>query len=379
MNDEPGDQQLIRRINRSLLLRLMHAQPGLSRAQLASASGLTKSTVSLLARELLEEGWAREAAAPVASGMGRPATPLFINADARALVGIEMAVGCTRVVGLSLGGELVCSEEQSCDRTDDAATRCSDAALLARRVARSLAAQGLTLSGIGIGVPGAVDDASGMVRVAPNLGWRNLDLLPMLAHALADAGLPALPLHLSNDAHAAALGECAFGGSDADAPLVFMSCDVGVGAGVALSDGVFGGAQGMAGEIGHTVIEIGGPRCACGRRGCAEVFLGEQALQGQRSMARAGSYLGAVLQNLWVAFNPRRIVLGGSSGVRHADLRSAAQATLQAYGDSAGLMPPDVQPARHGLLAPAVGAAALVLHHQLRPMRTGGGDGLRRR
>jgi len=363
-----GDQQLIKRINRSLLLRLMRARPGLSRAQLAGASGLTKSTVSLLARELLDEGWAREAASPVAAGLGRPATPLFINAEVRALIGIEIGVACVRVVGVSLLGTLLGNEEAASGADSDTRARCRQAALLARRVERSLAERGLMLSGIGVGVPGAVDDASGIVRFAPNLGWRDLDLLPILAEAFADAGLPEVPIHLRNEAHVAALGEYEFGGIEGDGPLVFVSCDVGVGAGVILDDGLFGGAQGMAGEIGHTVIQIDGPLCSCGRRGCAEAFLGERALAGRGAMERAGTYLGVLLQNLWVAFNPRRIVLGGSSCVRNPTLLDAARATLAAYGESAGIPPPEVQAARDGLLAPAVGAAALTLHSELRPL-----------
>jgi len=364
-----GDQQLIKRINRSLLLRLMRARPGLSRAQLASASGLTKSTVSLLARELLDEGWAREAATPVTAGLGRPATPLFINADVRALIGIEIAVGCVRVVGVSLLGALLCSEESESPEGSDTRARCRQAAKLARRVERALATRGLVVSGIGVGVPGAVDDVTGIVRFAPNLGWRDLDLLPMLVDALADAGLPAVPVHLRNEAHVAALGEYEFGGSEGEGPLVFVSCDVGVGAGVVLDDGLFGGAQGMAGEIGHTVVEIDGPRCSCGRRGCAEAFVGSRALAGPGGIDRAGAYLGVLLQNLWVAFNPRRIVLGGSSCVRHPALLDAARATLARYGDSAGIAPPGLHAARDGLLAPAVGAAALTLHSELRPLR----------
>ena len=86
-------------------------------------------------------------------------------------------------------------------------------------------------------------------------------------------------------------------------------------------------------------------------------------------MDRAGTVLGVLLQNLWVAFNPRRIVVGGSSCVRHPELLDAARATLAGYGESAGIAPPEVQAARDGLLAPAVGAAALTLHSELRPLR----------
>ena len=83
-----GDQQLVKRMNRSVLLRLLRAQPGLSRARLAGESGLTKSTVSLLVRELIDEGWLSEAGATVADGLGRPSTPLQIDVGVRALMGV---------------------------------------------------------------------------------------------------------------------------------------------------------------------------------------------------------------------------------------------------------------------------------------------------
>ena len=103
-----GDQQLLKRINRSVLLRLLQRQPGLSRARLSQHSGLTKSTVSALVRELLDENWLSEASAPVASdGMGRPSTPLRFNEDVRVLIGVEVEVECLRVVCVSLTGVVI--------------------------------------------------------------------------------------------------------------------------------------------------------------------------------------------------------------------------------------------------------------------------------
>jgi len=375
-----GDQHLVKRINRSVLLRLTRARPGLSRAQLAEASGLTKSTVSLLTRDLLNEGWLREAGSAVASGLGRPSTPLFIDAEARALIGVEIAVEWVRVVGVSLLGEVLCThEEASLGHAPGA--MCTQAAALVARVHQVLAQRGLQVSGIGVGVPGAISEATGRVRFAPNLGWRELDLLPLLARALSAAGLPAVPVHLQNEADVAALGEYEFSEGANTGPLIFVSCDVGVGAGIVLNDRLFTGAHGMAGEIGHTVLQIDGPLCSCGRRGCAEAFFGSRALArphvGSRAlsrpqaMARAGASFGVLLQNLWMAFDPSCIVVGGSSSVRHPALLQHALATLAQYSASAGIALPTVRAARYGLQAAAVGAAALVLHRQLRPLHGG--------
>ncbi|MBO9515579.1 MAG: ROK family transcriptional regulator [Variovorax sp.] len=366
-----GDQQLVRRINRSVLLRLVRAQPGLSRARLAAESGLTKSTVGLLVRELLDEGWLGEAGAPVTDGLGRPSTPLQINVGVRALIGVEINIGIVRVVCVSLQGDVLHADAAQLHDHAPAAV----CAQVARRVAaahRALLASGLRLAGIGVGLPGTVHDATGVVRFAPNLGWRDVNLLPGLTEALAAEGVPEVALQLQNDADAAVLGEFEFAGGEGEDPLIFVSCDVGVGAGIVLNDRLFTGAQGMAGEIGHTVLQVDGPRCSCGRRGCAEAFISSRALEQAGGDTRhAAGYLGVLLQNLWMTFEPRAIVVGGKSCETHPALLGGAIETVRRYAASAGLAPPEIRPPRHGAWTPAVGAAAMVLHEYLRPLGSG--------
>lgn len=363
-----GDQQLVKRINRSVLLRLLRAQPGLSRARLAAESGLTKSTVSLLVRELLDDGWLDEAGAPVVDGLGRPSTPLRIHVGVRALIGVEIAIEVVRVVCVSLQGELLHTEAQPLD--DHAPTVvCAQVARMVANAHAHLVAAGLRNSGIGVGVPGAVDDASGVVRFAPNLGWRNVSLLPGLTEALAGMGLADVAVQLQNDADAAALGEFEFSDGEGEDPLIFVSCDVGVGAGIVLNDRLFIGARGLAGEIGHTILQIDGPRCSCGRKGCAEAFLGSRVLdRSDGDRERAAGFLGVLLQNLWVTFEPRAIVVGGKSCEAHPEFLPGAIETVRRYAQSAGMPPPVVRAARYGAWAPAVGAAALALHEYLRPL-----------
>ncbi|OUL98275.1 ROK family transcriptional regulator [Variovorax sp. JS1663] len=363
-----GDQQLVKRINRSVLLRLLRARPGLSRARLAAESGLTKSTVSLLVRELLEDGWLLEAGAAVADGLGRPSIPLRIHAGLRALTGVEIAVETLRVVCVSLMGELLHAEAQPLASQSPRAV-CGQAARMVAAAHKAIGALGLRPSGIGVGVPGAVDDASGQVRFAPNLGWRQVSLLPDLVAALAAEGVAQLPVQLQNDADAAALGEYEFAGGESEDPLVFVSCDVGVGAGVVLNDRLFTGAHGMAGEIGHTILQVDGPLCSCGRRGCAEAFLGSRVLgSGRADAMRGAAFLGVLLQNLWVTFEPRAMVVGGQSCFEHPGLLPEAIETVNRYAQSAGMRPPVVRAARYGEWASAVGAAALALHEYLRPL-----------
>ncbi|MCI5069473.1 ROK family transcriptional regulator [Acidovorax sp.] len=367
MKKTTGDQQLVKRINRSVLLRLLRQRKSLSRAQLANESGLTKSTVSLLVRELIDEGWIEETGLAAAQGLGRPSTPLRLHGTRRAMVGAEIAVESLRVVGVSLIGEVLWSAEEPLDDHAPEAVARQVAALLVR-AQRELAAQQVLVSGIGIGLPGAFDEGSGTVRFAPNLGWRDVAFLPLITRALAEAGSPPMAVHVQNEADTAALSEYEFAGGEATDSLIFVTCGVGVGAGIVLNDRLFTGLQGMAGEIGHSILQIDGLPCSCGRRGCAETFLGARALARQAEPGRGGVYLGVVLQNLWTTFNPGALVVGGPSCESYPDIVPTARQTLEGYAASAGVAAPTVRTARYGLLASAVGAAALVLHHELRPM-----------
>lgn len=362
-----GDQQLVKRINRSVVLRLLRSQGGLSRAQLAAASGLTKSTVSLLVRELLEEGWLTERRTSAAQGMGRPSTPLFIDDSGRAMVGVELAVEALRVVAVSLTGDVLMADEEPMVSMEPA-TVCRQLAKMVAHTHARLARDGRQLSGVGVGVPGAIDQSTGLLRLAPNLGWRELDLLPLITEALRREAVPHVVLHLQNDADAAALSEYEFADEEIKDSLIFVACGVGVGAGIVLNDRLYTGTQGMAGEIGHSILQIDGAMCSCGRRGCVETFFGAKALARMSDPSQGGRYLGIVLQNLWTVFNPGTLVVGGPSYDRHPAMLKVAVDTLREYAAFVGMDPPTVRPARYGLMASAVGAAAMVLHHDLRPL-----------
>lgn len=366
-----GDQQLLKRINRSVLLRLMRSESGLSRADLSRKSGLTKSTVSSLVRELIAERWMAEAQAPVAvEGMGRPSTPLQLDAATRVLMGVEIAVEYLRVVCVSLTGDVV-SSAQAPLLSNLPSRVCQQTAELVFEQCQQLAVKKLLLSGVGVCLPGAINEEAGMVRFAPNLAWREVPFLSMITVAFAHIGVPSVPVHLQNDADAAALSEYEFSTNEGEDPLIFVSCDVGVGAGIILNDRLFVGAIGMAGEIGHTILQIDGPLCSCGRRGCAETFIGARALKDAKNTDLAGKYLGVLIQNLDVLFNPRTIVLGGQSCVNNPEMIDKAISTLVSYSKLADMPLTAVRPARYGLLAAAVGSAALVWHRFLRPMPVG--------
>ncbi|HEY8907141.1 MAG TPA: ROK family transcriptional regulator [Rhodoferax sp.] len=363
-----GDQQLVKRINRSVLLRLLRIQPGQSRAQLAQKSGLTKSTVSLLVRELIDENWLTESDAVNATGAGRPFTPLQIDGRTRALVGVEVAVDVMRVACVSLVGKILWSTEEPLQGQQPIEV-CQQIAGVVARAHELLLSWGLQLTGLGVGLPGAFDETTGKVNFAANLGWWDVDFLPLFTHALEKVNLPPMPVYVQNEADTAALSEYEFVEGHVSDSVIFVTCDVGVGAGIVLNDRLFTGQYGGAGEIGHGILQIDGPLCSCGRHGCAEAFFGSHALEKLVDPLTGGKYLGVVLANLWTTFDPSVLIVGGPSCARYPGLIAKAQETLTAYATSARMPAPPVRPARYGLLASAVGAAALVLHRQLRPLQ----------
>jgi glucokinase len=126
--------------------------------------------------------------------------------------------------------------------------------------------------GVGIGVPGPLDIARGMVLLTPNLGWVNFPLRERLATAL---GLPAV---LDNDANCAILGETWLGAARGARFAIGMTIGTGIGGGIVLEGRLHHGAADCAGEIGHITIEMNGRRCGCGNYGCLEAYASGPAI-----------------------------------------------------------------------------------------------------
>lgn len=386
-----GSQQLLKVINRMALVRHLCANPGLSRADLAASVGLTKSTVSLLVRELVNEGWLVEREVVATGDLGRRPTPLFIDPERLLLLGAEVGIESVRVVATSLTGEVkACSvANYGASRTAKSCIGTLATALL--KVRKQLDASQQTL-GIGVGLPGGVNEARGVLHFAPNLGWRDVPFGALLAEKLQDTPLAGVPLLIQNEADVAALGELEFNPSTGSDPLLYVSINQGLGAGVIVGDRLLTGSRGFAGEVGHMVLQLNGPRCSCGRRGCAEALIATRAMLGSgedvvalRSLSEvrshlvdedaetlkavnsAGRYLGVLLQNLATAYDPGTIVLGGAVVELGEPFLQPAQDTLNDYAAAASLPPPTVRTSRYGANAVAVGAAALARYRLTRP------------
>ncbi|GLY06247.1 MULTISPECIES: ROK family transcriptional regulator [Actinoplanes] len=372
----------------ALALRCVAEQSGeISRAGIAAGTGLNRSTASSLIDELIGGGLVREVGSTARTRAGRPGTALALRPDGPAGLGIDVNVDYTAVCVVDLTGKVrykhVVAEDQRGHGTREILDRVDRLARGARQAAE---ADGLDLVGSAVAVPGIVDRAGATVTLAPNLGWRDLDvsdLLPAGAHGERAA--------LDNEANFAALSEAGLlraGGS-----YLYVSGQIGVGAGIVLDGELYRGSHGWSGEIGHLTVDRNGPPCPCGRRGCLERYAGHEAILraagitdgagttfGVRptadliteraqagdpatlaALAEAGAVLGGVLAGCLNLLDVGRLVLGGIYRQLAPWLAPEVEREVAAHFLGAGWASPEVTVSTYGAEAPALGAALSVV------------------
>ena len=321
-----------------------------SRADLADLTGLTKATISSLVATLLEIGLVTELAPASPHRAGRPAIPLAVAPGTVAALGLEINVDFLGLRAVDLAGNVV---DESFERTN---LRQSDPAMAitalvshTQQMMRRLAERRIRLIGACLALPGIADYPHGPLRLAPNLGWQDVDI-----HQLTSAAVEALAdtsdiksggitdalrrmlvdhLLVDNEANLAARAEM---GKPRDTSFVYVSGEIGIGAAIVVGGHVFSGLHGWAGEIGHVVVDPQGPTCACGAHGCLEMYAGKRSLmlgaglnpddsvdvlreayvrdnpQACAAIDRAAEALGVALANCINIVDVSQIVLGGS-------------------------------------------------------------------
>jgi predicted NBD/HSP70 family sugar kinase len=239
-------------------------------------------------------------------------------------------------------------------------------------VAVADAPAGVALLGIGVGVPGVVRQDDGVVRFAPNLGWRDVPLAALLRSHLPGR----LPIHVANDADLGALAEHTRGAVTGQADVVFLASDVGVGGGLIVGGRPLVGVGGYAGELGHLLINPRGRTCRCGSTGCWETEVGAAAISRalrlppgdldvlaarlaavrapSAALRRVGRYLGLGLGSIVNVLNPEVVVLGGVLRWLYPVVREATDEALAA----AALVAPREQVR---LVVPALGGDAVLV------------------
>ncbi|MBM7600064.1 glucokinase-like ROK family protein [Virgibacillus halotolerans] len=326
------NQHVVKKENKSLVLETIIRTSPISRAKVASLTGLNKGTVSSLVSELLDEKLINDSGPGKSSGGRRPLI-LHFNKTAGFSIGIDLGVNYILGVLTDLEGNNI--QEKTVYFTNLSYEEISKKLFstidyLFERSPTS--AYGIV--GIGIGVPGTVSK-DGEILLAPNLDWKNINLKAILQKKYN------LPVIIENEANAGAHGEKRFGvGKDFD-NIVYVSVGMGIGVGLILNGNIYKGNNGFSGELGHMTIEVNGLKCRCGNEGCWELYASEQALlknalqqgittspnkeisfeslyklaeNGDKETIKLfeqiGDYLGVGINNIINTFNPQQVIIG---------------------------------------------------------------------
>ena len=351
----PVRQSSVRAHNLALVLRTVaNSADRPSRAGVATATGLTRATVSALVDDLIAGGLLTEVDPPPRTGAGRPAVGLALAATGPAGLGFEINVDYLAACVVDLTGAVRQRFVEHADQRPAGAAGSMEA--LGRLAARArLAAEtdGLTVAGAALAVPGLVT-GTGLVRVAPNLGWQDIDA-PAMLRAVPE--LADLPIAIDNEANLAALGELREAGGDPT--FLYVSGEVGIGAGLVLDGALYRGSRGWSGEIGHVTVYPDGRPCRCGASGCLEQYAGLPALERDESLAAAA--LGIALSAVVNLLDVPAIVLGGAYAPLFDRLRAGIEAELGRRVLTAGLAPVTLRAAALGADAAMRGAAGTVI------------------
>jgi predicted NBD/HSP70 family sugar kinase len=381
----------------ALLARVAAAVDPPSRAALSAATGLTRTTVSTLVDQMVGARLLEETA-PRVVARGRPAQRLRLSGRRVAGLGVEVGVrhlaagvrdlsGATRVLRVRPGDQRDAPPAEVLGRAAD----------LADEALAEAADLGLEVVGAAWGLPGLVDAAAGRVRLAPNLGWRDVDVAAPLRSRGAGVGL--LPTGWENEAALATLAEAWAPGRTGGPSTGFLlvTGEVGIGAGVLVGGQLLRGEHGWGGELGHVTVDPAGPVCGCGATGCLEVFAGQDPLLAAAGLdpdgttAAEGGGVGAVLASA-AARGERRVLhalrdagralgVAASSAVNVLDVGAVvlggvyaplapwlAPVVAEELGRRvlrARLAPVEVRAARLGADAVVLGGAARVLQEVL--------------
>jgi len=257
---QTASTEVVRQINRRIVLNLIRTRQPLSRAELARLSGMQRSTISLIVEELVTEEWVLEGPQERLP-RGRRPTFLRLNED-RVIIGVDIRPTVTTVALGDVNGRFVQQEIFHTPAQPKAAIEA-----IITRIQRILQfCDGKKIQGVGISLPGRVNPDSGRLVFAPNLKWRDVDLRGPIAAATG------LEVELENAANACALAESWFDRREPCPNMVVITVSEGIGTGILLDGKLARGLNGMAGEFGHVPLDPIGPLCNCGSRGCWEVF-----------------------------------------------------------------------------------------------------------
>lgn len=261
------------RINRAQVLRTIRDRKTTSRPELSRLTGLTPATISNVVRDLVRlrlVSVTGETAPRRQFEAGAPAALLGIDRTWHRILAVHQGVSRLRIAAADIAGDLLVKEDLPVVPSETWGATADRIAAALRKLVATSRWRYAQVRGVGVGAVGLVDPTSGVVRAAPNLGWRDAALRQRL-----EAHLP-WPVIVRNNVHAMALGEQRLGGLDSDLGI-YVYVGTGIGSAILVTGELLSGAHGAAGEFGHIAVP-GGGACSCGKTGCLETVAAEPAI-----------------------------------------------------------------------------------------------------
>lgn len=329
-----ANRDLMRGMNRSLILNIIKNHEPISRADIAHLTGLSPASVTSITGLLIAEDLIFEKATGDSSG-GRPPILLALNPQGGFVIGIKLMELYAVAALTDLNATVI--EKVTIKMPSNAVDSVIDEIVqLVKKLISNNKIPKQRLFGVGVGLAGVIDSVNGVLRKSPFFGWKNIPLADRLSTRLK------VPVFLDNDVNTLTLGEKWLDNGVHDDNYVVITIGRGIGMGIVINGQIYRGKGGGAGEFGHLVIDPQGPLCNCGKHGCLESYLGDQALLERARMEvhpglkdmdeliqfavdgneaalkvfnSAGSLLGREVANLVNLFDPKLIIVSGE-GVR---------------------------------------------------------------
>jgi predicted NBD/HSP70 family sugar kinase len=388
----------VRQHNQALLLELVRTRGPISRAELRRIARLSMPSVMDITRKLIKRGLIRETGEGPSTG-GRPPVLLAMIPEAHCAVGLEIGTQTIVAVVTDMAARVRLRLKAPSRMSEGQESVVEQVDKTLKEVFRGISDDVGSVLGIGLALPAPIIPSVEEAIFSPPSypGWGQLRLDLQLGRLMDEEY--GVPLLVDNDANAAALGEHLFGAGRGTQDMFYMIVHRGVGGAAMLNGQLYRGADGGAGEVGHTMIDPNGPRCGCGRFGCLEAFVGraaiarrarevlkragehelegrnvdeidaddliEAALKGHslagEVLEEVGTYLGYGMANVVNSFNPCLLVVGGSSiragsYILEPAVKTMRRRALSELGERVRVVTGEL-----GEDAGAVGAAALVL------------------
>ncbi|MBT3320052.1 MAG: ROK family transcriptional regulator [Clostridia bacterium] len=390
------DQSFLKNYNITKVLNILRQYERLSRIELSAVSSLDKKTITNITKRLLEDKQI-EVVEYRYEGMGRPKAMLGLRGDYCKCIGLDLGGKYISGVIIDFTGAVVCSHNVDIFSRIEPEMLIKISYNIIDNLLKKAKISMEEVNGIGISIPGFIDKETGMAILSENIPlWSTVPLEKIFSEKYNK------PVYIDNNSRLMAVAELWYGKGRDQKDFLSFDLGLGIGCGIVINHNVYEGGSGKSGEVGHTIVEVDGPLCTCGRHGCIESLASGWALDMQvqeaikkgvptlltemksgegssatkadirlaaelgdefsiKLLERAGEYIGIGVANAIDLFNPTLVIINGTLVADNEVLMNAIRKTVeeqtmpQIYSDV------KIVESEIGVLASAIGAATLCL------------------